>query len=209
MKKADEKWLWVGFSFTILFLVCIYKLTNASLWFDETIEFYYSKTLVGIVPGETDVTNMYERIVSTFQPPLYNIVMFFWLKISESEWWFRFFGVVIGIVGAAGVYKAIEKIWNYQAAAVAVIVLVCTRQYIYYIQECAEYNLMLAGLCWMMYAWICLMEEVTPKRIAGFLLAAIVSVYSQYGALFPVAAFSMAALVYIICKREKRKFGNY
>lgn len=49
MKKSDEKWLCVGVPFTILFLVCIYKLTNSSLWFDETIEFYYSKTLVGII----------------------------------------------------------------------------------------------------------------------------------------------------------------
>lgn len=74
MEKTERRWLWIGAAFTILFLVCIYKLTNASLWFDETVEYYYSKFLSGIEPvasssGVAISTNMYERIISTFQPP--------------------------------------------------------------------------------------------------------------------------------------------
>lgn len=204
MKENDEKWLLIGISFTILFLMCVYKLTNASLWFDETIEFYYSKTFLGELPWDAAVDSMYKRIVSTYQPPLYNFVMYFWLKISESEWWFRFFGVVMGFIGGIGVFKSVEKLWNYRAAAVSVIVLACTKQYIYYTQECAEYTILLAGVSWLMYTWICLMEEVTPKRVMRFLLAAIISVYSQYGAVFPVAAFATVALANTFWKKSKK-----
>ncbi|MDO4265793.1 MAG: hypothetical protein Q4C63_04935, partial [Eubacteriales bacterium] len=78
--KEKERYLLMGISLGILFLIGIHKLTNASLWYDETIEFYYSKFLFGLVPDGLSHTNIYERIVSTFQPPLYNVVMFFWLN---------------------------------------------------------------------------------------------------------------------------------
>lgn len=86
----------VGFAFTFFFLVTCYKLTNAPLWYDETIEYWYSKVMVGSLPWDSmnsvdsHFENMYQRIVSTFQPPLYNFLMYFWLKISSTEWWFRF-----------------------------------------------------------------------------------------------------------------------
>ena len=58
--------------------------------------------------------------------------MFFWLKIFDSEWWFHFFGVPMGIAGAAGVYKTIEKEINYKAGCIVALVLVTTKQYLYY-----------------------------------------------------------------------------
>lgn len=143
------------------------------MWFDETVEYYYSKFLSGIEPvasssGVAISTNMYERIISTFQPPLYNLVMFIWLNLGDFEWWFRFLGVIMGIINVAGIYKSIDKVWNYQAAPIAVVMLACTKWFVFYIQECAEYNLMLVSLSWFIFAWICLMEKVTPKRIIFF-----------------------------------------
>lgn len=131
--------------------------------------------------------------------------MFIWLNLGDSEWWFRFFGVIMGIISVAGIYKSIEKVWNYQAASIAVVMLACTKWFVFYIQECAEYNLMLASLSWFIFAWICLMEKVTPKRIIFFLIMGTLSVYSQYGAIFPVAAFSIIAFIYILSKKNKRE----
>ncbi len=75
--------MWSGFSFFVL--ITAHKLTNAPLWFDEAVEYWYSKVMVGELPYD-GYTNMYQRIVSTFQPLLYNVIMYFWLKISDSEW---------------------------------------------------------------------------------------------------------------------------
>lgn len=103
-------------AFAFFFLITCYKLTYAPLWFDETIEFWYSKNLNGYVPYEMQnggqASSMYQRIVSTYQPPLYNIVMFFWLKISTAEWWFRFFSVLMGFVGNLAIYKTVKKLSN-------------------------------------------------------------------------------------------------
>ena len=113
--KKGEKYI-VGFVFLLYLSVAGYKLTNAPLWFDETIEYWFSKVMFGELPFESVGTvgsvNMYQRIISTFQPPLYNFVMHFWLKFGDGEWWFRFFGVAMGFLGMTAVFKTVKRIGN-------------------------------------------------------------------------------------------------
>lgn len=190
-------------SLAVLFLVGIHKLTNASLWFDETIEYWNSKIMVGTMPWRADTTSMYERIIATYQPPLYNIVMFFWLQISSTDWWFRFFGVLAGVIGGIGVFKAVEKMWNAYAAAISVLVLACTLRYIYYMQEAAEYTLLLAALGWFCYGWLCLLENPTWRAVLRYLLVCCVAAYSQYGAVLPILTFSLVAFVVFLFRKDK------
>jgi len=164
-KKQIEKWVILFLVFVFYFIIATYKLTHCSLWFDEAIEYWYSKIILGPVPGGGTTSNMYERIVSTFQPPLYNIIMYLWLKIGDSEWWFRFFGVIMGFLGAIGIYKSVNTLSNYRIASIAVIIYSTTYRIIQYIQECAEYNLMLACLCWMLYFYICVLKYKNLKSI--------------------------------------------
>lgn len=202
-KEVYNRSLWIGITFGIILMVLMYKLATSSLWFDETIEYWFSKCMFGPVPGGRDTNNMYERIVSTYQPPLYNVLMFFWLKIFDSEWWFHFFGVPMGIAGAAGVYKTIEKEINYKAGCIVALVLVTTKQYLYYIHECAEYCILLAVLPWLFYSWICLMEEYTDRKFLIFVILSVISIYSQYGAIFFVIVLAPTAYFYILYKKDR------
>jgi len=86
--------------------------TKSSLWYDEAIEYWYSKTLSGTVPVGGTTTTMYERIVSTYQPPLYNWLMYLWLQIADTEFWFKFAGVITTIIGAIGFYQVTKEITN-------------------------------------------------------------------------------------------------
>lgn len=205
--KADKFITGAVFAF-YLFITC-YKLTNAPLWFDETIEYWYSKIMFGTLPFEGAGTggsmNMYERIISTYQPPLYNFIMYFWLKVSDSEWWFRFFGVVMGFIGMLGIYNSVKKLGKSTAAASgAVLFSSCTYILVYYWQECAEYCLMAGSLCWTIYFWISLMQEVSRKNIILFTMSAVIPVYSQYGALFPVSVMALTAFIYVLSKRDRK-----
>ena len=206
-KKRNIEKLMVGAAFTIFVLIACYKLTNAPLWFDETVEFWNSKIMFGKLPyrtGINDSTNMYQRILSTFQPPLYNFIMYFWLKLGTSEWWFRFFGVVMGTIGSIGIFKTVKKISNTYTAAGAVFFSSCVLRLVYYWQECAEYCLLLGLLCWTIYAFICLLEKQSMKNIIIFTILCILPVYSQYGAVFPVAALLILAYVFIALKKDKK-----
>ena len=207
-KNKNIERIMSGAAFTLFMMIACYKLTNAPLWFDETIEYWYSKIMFGKIPferaGLDASTNMYQRIVSTYQPPLYNVVMHFWLKLGTTEWWFRFFGVVMGTVGNIGIYKAVKKVSNSYIAASAVFFSACVFQLVYYWQECAEYCLMLGTLCWAIYAFICLLAEQSLRNIIMFTILSILPVYSQYGAAFPVLAMIIIAYVYTLMARDKK-----
>lgn len=179
----------------LYFIVSCYKLTFAPLWFDETVEFYFSRHLFSsYVPGE-GTANMYQRIISTFQPPLYNFLMFFWLKISESEWWFRFAGVVVGYIGVVGIYFTAKHLTNCKWATLTAAMYFCLYQIHYYIQECAEYNLLIAFLPWTVYFFFKALEKSSWKNIILFTLFCILPIYSQYGAVFAVVP--MISIVFI------------
>ena len=80
-------------SFAVFFIITLNNLTHASIWFDEAVEYWYSKDFYGILPWNGTVESMYSRIITTYQPPLYNVIMHFWLLIADNEFWFRFSGV--------------------------------------------------------------------------------------------------------------------
>ena len=91
VNRAGDYTLFIT-AFCFFVFMMVYKLMNSALWYDEWIEYYFSQK--SIMNGE-----LYQSVISTFQPPLYNFLMHFWLKISDSLLWFRLFNVVIGAVG--------------------------------------------------------------------------------------------------------------
>jgi len=207
MTVQNRKWAGAAVTagaFAVFLLVALHQLTHASLWVDESIEFWYSRVMSGPLPFE-DTTGMVERINTTFQPPLYNFLMFFWLQVSTSQWWFRFFGVVAGLVGMAGLYQTVRRITgSVYASAASVLFASFVFQLIYYWQECAEYCLLLASLFWALYFWVSLLKEPSRKNIIGLSALSVVAVYSQYGAVFPVFIMLVTALVTVLKAREKR-----
>lgn len=189
--------------FCIYFFVAMHELLHASLWFDETIEYYYSKYMFGTVPGGRDTINMYERIISTFQPPLYNFVMFIWLQINDSEFWFRLSGVIFGFFGAIGLSKAIAKITNYKYAMAGVLIYTFSYRIIYYVQECAEYNLMLCFVGWLLYYFIWVLDDPSLKNICLYTLFGILAVYTQYGSAILVMGCSLGIYIYLIWNKQR------
>ena len=193
-------------AFAVFLCVALYRLTHASLWIDEGVEFWYSKVMTGPLPFESSA-NMLERINSTFQPPLYNVLMHFWLMVSTSQWWFRFFGVVAGFVGMIGLYRTARRLTeNVYVSAAAVLFASFVVQLVYYWQEAAEYCLLLASVFWALYFWVDLLKAPSRRNITGLTVLSVIAVYSQYGAVFPVFIMLVTALAAVL--KQKRKDLN-
>lgn len=186
-----------------------YKLMEANLWLDETIEYWYSKSLVGALSNHADIasftatTSMYERILETQQPPLYNVLMHFWLRICDTEIWFRLSGVVIGFLFALGLYQCVKYLTNTYLASAAVFFAAFNYQLVYYWQECAEYGLMLMWLVFAIYYFLLALDSYSLRRGGAFMLFSVLAVYSQYGAAFPVAAMALCLLLKRILDRKE------
>ena len=66
--------LFLGAVFSFFVFMMLLQITHSALWGDEWIEYDYSQA--NISNGD-----LYNKIISTFQPPLYNFVMHFYFHI--------------------------------------------------------------------------------------------------------------------------------
>ncbi len=202
----------IGLGCVILAGLVFYILnaTKSGLFGDEAVEYFFSKNMTGTVVGGAGTTNMFERIRYTFQPPLYNILMFFWINIFDSEFGFRLAGILVTMAGAAGIFFAVEEtvkdgIWSVLATAVYVF----TCGIFYYGLECAEYNLMLCFMAWTMWSFLRLVNRKDLRSMAGFFIFASLTVYSQYGAAFMVAGMYIAVFALLIKEKRTKELKQF
>ena len=183
-------------AFLFFLLFSCYRLTAAPLWYDETIEFYFSRYLTGPIENVTGLNNLYERLIYySFQPPLYNLVMAVWLLPGESEWWYRFSGVIFGCISAAGLYKAAAYQMNRKTGALTVALYPLLYEIMYYFRECAEYALMLMFMTWTVYFYFRALKEKGYRNVILFTICCVLDLYSQYGSAFLVAPLAVSLLV--------------
>lgn len=189
----------------IFVLMALYKLTEAPLWYDETVEFYYSKYLTGTIRGVSPYNNLYERLqYNSFQPPLYNLIMYVWLLFGESEWWFRFSGVCFGFIGMIGLYFCMKRITNWKTACLAVFASSFIYELMYYVKEAAEYNFMLMLLYWMLYFYFRAFDDLNIKNVGLFTGISVLLLYTQYGSV--LAIIPLAVCLFVKACREKNKW---
>ena len=202
--------LWSGITLLILGAVLLYNLTHSGLRYDEAIEYWYSKIVSGPVPGGREYNSMYERICATYQPPLYNWLMHLWLQVWDTEFSFRAFGVVVTLLGSAGVFFAVlhvskNLIWS----SATTILYGVTYQIVYYTQECSEYALMVCFVAWMMFFGVRLVDKLTIGNLAGFYSCAVLAVYSQYGAVFSVLGIWLVITWKVWKSKSKTIYAGY
>ena len=191
----------VIFSFLFFLLMMLFNLTNSALWGDELVEYYYSQK--AIQTGE-----LYNAIIYTYQPPLYNFIMHFWLKISGSLFWFRFFNVILGTISFWFLYSTLKNLVGCRKACVSSIILAVCYQWIYCIQECSEYALMLCALFMTLYFYVMCLECFSYAKMIGFVLSCVMAVYSQYGAVFvivPLLCLFFCKIIFGNEHSQKRK----
>ena len=201
LKTTERRTEYIFFAVSILFLIfsMSHNLMHSALWGDEWAEYHISQK--AIRNGE-----LYQNIVNTFQPPLYNYVMHFWLRINQSLVWFRSFNVVIGTLAGAALYLTIRKLSNYKIASLGVVALASCYQWIFCVQECSEYALMLFLLFIGVWAYVMCIESFSIKWLALLIVANVGAIYSQYGSVFVAAPLLISAFIrFVLCKDNDKK----
>lgn len=194
--------------FIVIFALYIINITYSGLWYDEAVEYFYSKFTIGEVPGGFGTQTMYERICETFQPPLYNVLMHIWLSIYDSEWWFRLAGVLTTLAGAPAIYKILKSETDYCWASIGVILYLLSSSITYYALECSEYNLMLCFNAWMIYFYVRTIRMSGLFSLIGFFVFSCMSVYSQYGAAFLVVGLYISLIIVFLKRHDRKSLKN-
>lgn len=199
MKKEKAEKVITAIVFLFALFMMVHKITYSTLWGDEWIEWLYSQK-------SFRTGDWYQAVSSTLQPPLYNVVMHFWLKISDTIFWFRFANVIMGMAASIFLYLSLKKLYkNVYISCMAVVGLCACYQWIYYVQECAEYCLMMTCLFAALYYYICAVSEPTHiyRNELSFILLSVSAVYTQYGAVFIVVPLLVVYYLHAISSKNK------
>ncbi len=140
---------------------------NQSLWLDEA-----AQVLESIRPlfSQTD-------IVGDFWPPLYHILLHFWMQISLSDDWLRLLSVLLGLLSIAVFYKLTRSILKEKKAFLVVFLLSISPYHIWYSQEIRPYMLMV--LMGVLSTYFLL-----HKKFLTYVLVTTLFLYTSYMATF-------------------------
>lgn len=198
----------------LLAILALYitQLTHVGLWYDESVEYFYSK-YTGKLPSNMFVNSyggnsMYSRICFTYQPPLFNVLMHFWLLLFDSETTFRLAGVLVTMLGSLGLYKALRLFTRPWTAILGTAAYLLTKGVMFFALECGEYHLMLCMECWAIYFFCYALKaegfKGRAKGMIGFLIFAVLAAYSQYGAILLMVPMWIILVAYFIHSRDWR-----
>lgn len=198
IQKIKKERMYILLCFAFFLFTMVFNLMHSALWGDEWVEYWYSQASVR-------TGALYARIISTFQPPLYNVLMYIWLRISKSLLWFRSFNIYIGFASGVFLFLSLRKLYSEKVAAVSLIVLAACYHWVYCIQECSEYALMVFCLFGALYYYIACIEKFTCCRMVMFVLFAVAAMYSQYGAVFVVLPLLLLFYGGIVLSKQEPK----
>ena len=140
---------------------------NQSFWLDEAAQMLES---LRPLKEQFDLS-------ADFHPPLYHLLLHFWLYLGKSEIFARLPSVILGVASIFVIYK-IAKILKFNQASSAVAVLLAVSPYhIYYSQEVRPYMLFLFLSALSIYFWL-------KKDTLKYILINILLLYTNYFASF-------------------------
>ena len=192
-KSGIKGGILIGILVVISVVFAYGRFLGDSLRFDEAMEYWISYM---------DFKDMYGMINTTYQPPVYNVVMHFWLQISESVVWFKLSNVFFYGIGMIGLLKVAKYVCgNRCSLIIATIVPVCFSAMLYYNQICGEYVLVLAILFWLIYSALKTINEKMWKDFIFFAFLAVLAMGTQYGAMFTILGAGLVMLI-VFCKQK-------
>ena len=207
VKMQLPEWFTAGVAFVYYWVMALYKLMDAPIWQDETMEFYCSIPVKGAIRGITQYATMYERMAYIQQqPPLYNWLMCVWLQISENGWWYRFSSVIMGFIAVVGLYLVMKKLCNRFTATLSVITFSSIYILMYYVKEASEYILLIMLIIWTIYLYLHILEQITVKRVLLFTVLCVVNIYTHYSAVFVMVPMALQLLYFYWKSKEGKAF---
>ncbi|RJR30279.1 hypothetical protein C4564_00825 [Candidatus Microgenomates bacterium] len=155
--------------FLIIFLAFFVRtlLLNQSFWLDEAAQ---------VIESARPLSQQL-KIAGDFQPPLYHVLLHFWMQLGTSEAWIRSLSVLFAIGTIIYTYKIASKIFNRKIALTSVLLLSIAPFSVWYAQEARPYALAVFLATAATY-------YLLTKNAGGYFLSALGFVYSIYLAPF-------------------------
>lgn len=188
--------------FIILLLALILRLINLnqSLWLDEAVQ---------AITAQKSFSYIFEELRGDFHPPLYHILMHFWVRVfGSSEISLRMPSVLCG-VGTILVVWEIGKLSRLSyLRKVAALFLATAPYHIYYSQEARMYSMGAFLTSLSMFYFLRLVKKRDVREDLDFFLYLWTTVLALYTDYFAVLAFLAQIFTFLIfLKKDFRQIA--
>lgn len=181
MTVYDQKILMI---YLVLLLGLILRLVNLnqSFWLDEAAQ---------VIESSRPLTEQFD-LASDFHPPLFHLLLHFWMYLGQSEVGIRLFSVGLGLISVFILYKLVRFNLSEKIALVSTLLFSTNPYHIWYSQEARPYIMFVATTLLATYF-------LTKKNFSAYALSLAAAFYSVYTAVLLVPAH----LLFIYLKDRK------
>lgn len=166
----------------LAFSLRVFRLGYQDLWWDEGANYVVASSSLGFIMDYASAADIH--------PPLYAILLHFWIKVAgQSEFSLRFPSLAFGVLIVALLYFAGKRLFGIKAGLFAALVSALSLFYLAYSQEARMYSLV---TLLTLVSSLLLFELVRRARVGKvpnhlwllYLLFAVASLYIDYSAAF-------------------------
>jgi uncharacterized membrane protein len=171
MKDLSSPYLIVLILFVGL-IVRLYDLNGESLWTDEGHTIFVSSL---------DLPQLIEENINDNHPPLYSILLHFWMKLFQPTLFnLRLLSLIFGVLSIFLVYKVGEVLLNRTVGLISAGILSLSVFHIYYSQEVRSYSFVVALILLSFFLFIRLTKKPKPIDILFFIGVNVLMVYTHF-----------------------------
>lgn len=152
------------------------------IWYDDA----FSVILAGLPPER-----MIAGTAADTMPPLYYLLLHFWMKIDASIWFLRLPGVLFSTGAVYGLFLLVARLVNRRAGLWAAFLAAISPFQIYYAQELRSYALLEFAQTVYLLFFALIWRGSNPadwRKYAGLILSGVAAMYSHNLAVFGLAA---------------------
>ncbi len=169
-----------------------YGLATESFWFDEAYSVWVARHSV-----------RWHLLLSTQRifPPLYYLLLHFWLKLGTSDSTVRALSATIGVASLAVAYGLGRQLFGEKVGLLSALLLAISPLHLYYSQEARMYILSAAlALCSAYFMWLVL-QRGQVRHWLLYVMSTALAMNAHYFALFLVP-FQNLFVLYLVLRRR-------
>ncbi len=170
----------------------IYDLGSESIWLDESASVKFASLNLSQI-----------FFLSEKNPPLYNIILHWWINLfGDSEFSIRFPSVIYGSLSIFMMYKVGNQIFGKNVGVLGSLLLGLSVFHIRYSQEARMYSLSFLLTLLSMYFFIRFLKNRSYKFLISYILFSVLLMYSHIYGLFIIISQNIYLIVLFFSSKE-------
>ena len=198
MSPARVRWascLLVGLIAFATFFTRWYRIGAESLWLDEATSIFLARMPIDRLIGWT---------AADIHPPLYYILLHFFLRLGDSETVVRGLSALVGCLTVPVLYGLGRVLFHRTVGLISALLLVLSPLHLWYSQEARMYALVtFLGAC-SVYCLLLALRSNAWHLWLGYILSTTMALYTHYYAIFLVL-FQSLFMIYLFCAQRSRR----